>query len=305
MAKLGNYAQSANDTVECPINLFLENIKGKLGTWNKEKKENDFYQLDNFIILNVWYTIKGQVWDDSIKKYTATYFSNEVHSFNETFYAIEMTFSDGKAFKKLSAKWLWNDREEPSESVKPKMPAWIWLKVWVTVLDLDDWLVKELFIWISDFINNIQPVLKEANPNNKYKFEIAKAYTNGTKVDGKEVFITEAELDKLKWSEAAQYKNRYVSTLTVLSVASDDEVATAESKLDLLDAYLVSKKSYYKRTYGDWAESKEDKYAKPAWVQSDEDFAKEVKAEEPIVKAKWETDKHNSSDDISISDIPF
>ncbi len=53
MAKLGSYSQSANDTVECPIDLFLENIKGKLGTWNKEKKENDFYSLDNFIILNV------------------------------------------------------------------------------------------------------------------------------------------------------------------------------------------------------------------------------------------------------------
>ena len=308
MSKLGSYAQSANETVECPINVFLENIKGQLGAWNKEKKENDFYDLESFVILNVGYTIKWQVWDDSIKKYTATYFSNEVHSFNETFYAIEMTFSDGKAFKKLAAKGLWNDKEVPANSVKGKMPMGIGLKVGITVFDLNDNTVKEFFVGISDFINNIQPTLRDSDPTNVYKLDITKVYTNGSKDEKwQEVFISEAELDKMKWSDAAKYKNRYVSQLDILGQADETQVKNAEDKLELLEKYLDSKKEFYKNTYGEDNKSSESEknYApEPTWIQSDEEFKEEVKSK-PVVKAQGETQKHNTTWDISIEDIPF
>jgi len=309
MAKLwSNSAQNA-EQVENPISVFLENIKWQLWVWNKEEKKNDFHILDRFLVLNIWYTIKWQVWDDSIKKYTSTYFSNEVGSFNEKFYAIKMTFSNWKAFKTLAAQWTWNNYESPSEAVKPKMPAWIGLKVWITILDLNDWLVKEFFVWISDYINNIQAQLREAWAEAVSWYSIESMYTNWTKdSDGKEIMITEKALDEMKWSQAADYKRRYISTITSWWEWTEEEIWHAEEALDKVIASLDAKKAYYKKTYWNWVETSEWKYAKlekTSGIQSDEDFEKEVKAEAPIVKAVWETKKHDSTKELSIDQIPF
>ena len=212
MAKLWSNAVQDTEQVENPIKIFLENVKWQLWIWNKEKKQNDFHTLDKFLVLNIWYTIKWQVWDDSIKKYTATYYSNEISSFNETFYAIEMTFwADKKTYKKLISKWVWQLDKQAKIGVKFDVPTGIGLKVGIIVLDLNDWLVKEFFVWISDYINNIQQELKNATPSTVWGYELGHRYTNWTKVDDKEVFITEAELDSMKWWRTGSYENVYLN----------------------------------------------------------------------------------------------
>lgn len=311
MAKLWGYRNN-NEQTENPTSVYLDNIKWKLWVWNKEKWENDFHELDKFLILTVGFTIKWKVWDDTARVYTNTYYSNEIRQFNETLYAIDMTFVNGKANKRLASTWKWKINEATKEWVKFDLPQWVGMKAMITVLDLNDWLVKCFPIALTQYFGKdwLSSKIESFEPTDILSYNITKMYTNGLKdKDNNEVLITEEALDKMKWSEAAKYKNRYISELTKVSEGDQESIESAEELIDEVESYYVSKKEYYAKTFGNWStEEKQEEwqYAKPAWIQSDEDFKKEVQAEsQPAMKAQWETKKHNSTDEISVEDVPF
>lgn len=305
MGKLWSYNNSTEQT-ENPTSVYLDNIKWRLGIWNKEIKENEFHVLDKFIILSVWFTIKGKVWDDQIKQYTNTYFSNEIRQFNETVYAIDMVFQNKKAIKTLVAKGNWKT------DVKPHMPQAVGIKAMITILDLDDGIVKCFPVAATQYFWEgwLAEVIKWFDPSDILKYRITKMYTNWTKDNaGNEILITEATLDEMKWSQAAKYKNRYISKLEKVSDGDKDSIEAAEDLVDKIDEYYKSKKEYYAKTYGVVNNAPEWEYAQLTdKVQSDEDFKKEVQSEQKEEKkfdAKGKTQEHNTTEEISIEEIPF
>jgi len=298
MAKLWSYkAQSA--TIENPVTRenYLENIKGQLWHWNKETKQNDFTVLNNFIILAVWFTVKGKVWNDSIKSYTNTYYSNEIRDFSETVYAIDMTFNP--TTKKLVAKWNWKT------DVKPHMPQWVWITSMITVLDLNDWIVKAFTVSASQYFwpTWLWAIINWFNPEDRLSYTITKMYTNGTKdKDGNENMITESQLDDMKGSEASWYKNRYISNISLVWPATEEQINSAETIMDSIDEYYNSSKAYYNKTYWEGEVKKEWTYAKlDDKIESDEDFANKVKEEAKIAKVN----NMDTTEEISVEDIPF
>lgn len=301
MSKLGQYRNN-NEQIDNPTSVYLDNIKGNLWVWNKDKWENDFHTLDKFIILSVWFTIKGKVWDDNLKSYTNTYFSNEIRQFNETIYAIDMTFNP--TTKTLVAKGNWKT------DVKPHMPQAVGIKAMITVLDLNDGLIKAFPVAASQYFWDtwLQESITSFEPTDILSYSITKMYTNWTKnKDGSDIMITEEKLDAMKWSEAAKYKNRYISKLTKVSEGDKESIEAAEELVDSVDEYYKSKRKYYEDTYGKWEKKEQWTYAQPSWIQSDEEFSKEVKEEEPVkhFEAKGKTEDLNSTDSLSISSIPF
>ena len=312
MAKLGSGIEAQSAMNECPIEVFLENIKWQLGVWNKEKWMNDFHDLSDFIILSVWFTIKWQVWNDAIQKYTSTYFSNENRSFNETFYAIEMKFNP--TTKTLVAKGNWK------EDVKPVLPAWIWIKTGITILDLKDGKVKEFFLSVSEYIGNLQQVINTNSPDTIYWYTVETKFSNWKKNDKwEETFISEKELDELKWREASAYKPRYISSLLIKWIAEKEDVQLAEEKLDLLNEYMKWKKEYYKKTYWEGSVQEPKQYAQINDIDKQEaEINAEIEARKAVqsapnntvknVWATWYTQNNNLrnvQEEISIEDIPF
>ncbi len=301
MAKLGQYRNST-ETTKNPTSVYLDSIKWELGVWNKDLWKNIFHKLNKFIILSVGFTIQWKVWNDQIKKYTNTYYSNEIRQFNETIYAIDMVFNNGKAEKTLVAKWNWKTE------VKSHLPQWVGIKAMITVLDLDDGIVKCFPVSASQYFGDkgLAKDIESWEPTDILKYEITKMYTNGTKdKEGNEIMITEKALDEMKWSEASKYKNRYLSKLTKVSEGDQESIESAEDLVDAVDEYYKSKKEYYAKTYGVVDNAPAGEYAKPEWIQSDEDFANDVKAEAPVMDAKGKTQEHNSSADLDANDLPF
>lgn len=292
MGKLWAYAQGAEKT-ENPVNIYLDNIKGNLWVWNKETKENEFHDLNKFIILSIWFTIKGKVWDDSIKQYTNTYFSNEIRQFNETIYAIDMVFINNKAVKSLAAKGKWKT------DVKPHMPQAVWIKAMITVLDLNDAKIKSFPVAASQYFGKtwLQASIESFEPTDVLKYDMVKMYTDWSKdKSGQDILITEAELDEMKWSAAAKFKNRYISRIAKVTEWTAEEIEAAESYVDAVDDYYKSKRKYYEDTYWNGEVVEELNYApEPTGIQSDEDFAKEVKAEQ----------KADIKQDVSIEEVPW
>lgn len=295
MAKLGSY-RSNNEQTENPTSIYLDNIKWQLWVWNKGKWENDFHTLDKFIVLTVWYTIKWKVWDDNLKQYTNTYYSNEIRQFNETLYAIDMQFINWQAIKNLAAKGKWKT------DVKPLMPQWVGMKAMITVLDLNDGIVKAFPVALTQYFgeDGLQKQIESYEPTDVLSYSITKMYTNWKKdVSGNEVLISEKELDAMKWSEAATYKNRYISKIKRVSEGDQESIEAAEELMDKVEEYNLSKKAYYAKTFWEWSEE-EDKTYKPTKEQlwgTDE--------VEPVMKAQWKTSKVNSSEELDISDLPF
>jgi hypothetical protein len=108
--------------------------------------------------------------------------------------------------------------------------------------------------------------------------------------------ITLAELDEMKWSEASEYKARYKVIVTEWKKAETEALEAAEEMQKSVIDYIRAKHEWYKKEY--WA-GKVPQYAEePKGVQSDEDFEKEVKAEQAAKKKV-------NNDEISIEDIPF
>ena len=304
MAKLGSgVAQSASK--ESPIAVFLENKKWNLAKWNKEKWADDIHTLDKFIILSVWFNVTGQVWDSNIQKYTNRYYSNEIRQFDETIYAIDMTFNP--TTKRLVAKWNWKT------DVKPYMPQWVWIKTNITILDLNDWLIKWFFVSASDYFESLQEIISSNPADTIYSYSIDRLFTKGNKdASWNEILMTEKELDKLPRSELISIQNRYKSNLKVVWKATDEQVNTAEEKMDLVLSYYEHKKEYYAKEYGEVIKE-ETNYAKPNSIEKQEiELEKEIEER----KVKWaqeiqwikKEDKKplvEAVEEISIEDIPF
>jgi hypothetical protein len=67
--------------------------------------------------------------------------------------------------------------------------------------------------------------------------------------------VSEAFVDALKWTEAAQYKKRY--TLDIYKTwATHDDALSLSTLWDDLDKYFEAKRSYYVNTYDLWIEVK-------------------------------------------------
>lgn len=249
MALANGKSTASNNEAHCPIDKFLEFRKWNFSCWNKDVEQTEIHDLDNFIILDVWYTVKWAEWNDTLKQYTSRYFSNEIKDWKEKFYLIRTTFVNGKAEKELIKSGNWKS------DIKPVLPTWAALHIWLTILDLNDWIVKEVFLSGNLFFK-ISTFIKWVQPNEVCWFKHWVAYTKWAKDDkGNEIMVTEAFVDSLKWTEAAQYKKRY--TLDIYKTwATHDDTLSISTLWDDLDKYFEAKRMYYVNTYDLWIEIK-------------------------------------------------
>ena len=270
------------DKLNC---TFLEFSKWEFVKFNKIKKQNDVYNLDNFVILDIWYNIKWKIWNDSMNKYTAAYFSNEIKNYSEPLYLVKSIFHEKKASFSLIAKWFW-------ENLKLNMPTEANLNIVIYIYDLNNnRLLSFSLSWMNfyNMTNKIKKYNKELwgefwEDFWKCKFRLVNK-TFFTKWDKdekwKEILLTEKELDNLSKLELVDIKKRYKTELEYLwEKISDKEIEDLwliEIAEDI-DRYYKSRKAYYIKTY--WiVEKEEDKYAK----LEQEQWTKQIKEKE----LKW------------------
>lgn len=273
------YINNVRESTKCPVEVFLELKKWEFSCWNKDLWINQVHNIDNFIVLDIIYTIKWADWNDTLKKYTSKYFSNEVRKFDEDLYLIKMDFDNWVNNKELVLKWKWKN------DIKPNIQKWVALNMWLIILDLNDLLVKEVFVsWnnffkVSNFIRNV-PV------HTKLKFTSTKMYSNwALDKNWNEVLVDESFVDTLKWSEAVKYKARYI--LDIVSLWNIyNEVDKLFDIIKGLDEYYEERKKYYSNTYWGWYN-----------IQELEQDSKLKLPEEPK--------KTFIQNDISVEDLPF
>ena len=289
---------SDTDKLDCE---FLEFSKGEFVKWNKEKKQNDVYKLDNFIILDIWYTIKWKVWNDSMNKYTAAYFSNEIREYSEPLYLIKSTFVEWTALKDLKAKWTWTDLKQ----IKPTEAS---LNIIIYIFDLNDNKLKAFtlswanFFDISNRIKWYHNDLWDTFWKSRFKLVNKTLFTKWDKnKEWKEILFTEKELDKLSKLELVGIKKRYKVELEYIWTRISDKEVEDLWLMEIskeIDRYYQSRKEYYAKTY--WViDKKENNYIK--LKEKEEEWTKEV---QDIKKDRKHTNI-KQEEEISIEDIPF
>lgn len=275
----GNWKSSISQEQTCPINLFLEYKKWEFSNYDKETMTNQIHHLDKFVILDIWYTIKWAEWDDTANKYTNRYFSNEIKDWSEKLYLVKMSFSNWNTDKELIKIWNWKN------DIKPILPKWAALNLCITLLDLNDWLVKEVFLSWNNFYK-ISKFIRTNEPSNICSFITKVWYTNWSKDDKwEEIIVDESFVDGLKWTEAAKYKKRYILDIKSNWEKHNDSKTIYDISCSL-DDYFLSKTNWYKERY--------------EWIKVNE-IQPEVA---PLANVKPDTlDNYNSN--ISIEDLPF
>ena len=310
----GNGKRAVRDTVENPVKVFLDYQKGKLITWDKEQKMNVEHPLNKFIILDIGYTFKWKERNETLRNFVSQHNSNEIKDWDQTLHIIKMVFVNKEAIKDLVISWTW---AQIKEEVK-----WKWnIHLALTVLDLDDWIVKEFFISWTNFFNVSSAIKnfwhkdilsfesKTTYERDKTKEEIALEKLNNTYDEKKKkVEITLEQLNELKWIEASKYKARYnCIVVNTWETIEEDIEKLANETSDWIDAYHEHVTEYYTRTYwisdSNWvAEQTEQKQYAKLDIKEEEETKEKVKEE---TKSTYFKPKEVEKEPLSISDIPF
>lgn len=265
--------------VESPIEKYLEFNKGQFQTWNKETKQNEIYPMDNFVVLDVEYTVKWKLWSDIEQKHVKLINSNAIKHFWQKL--VVRDFNTITKDKGIVVEWVWKD-------IKPSLPSYAKLHIWVIVLDLNDMGIKEFFLSWQHFYNFSQ-FLKTTKPWEILKLIPGTMYTNGTKDEnGNEVLVTEEFVNGLKWVEASKYKNRYTLKAENTGKLFEDMETLLEVGKDL-DAYNEKKQTMYG---DDTQEEVTIDDVQEVFYQPNEEQKKDI-----------EEDK--KSKEISIEEIPY
>lgn len=243
--------RSSSKELKSPISVFLEYKKWEFVYYDKDSKENIKNNLDNFIILDYWYCIKGEEWDERVNKYTNRYYSNEIKDWWDRLYLIRMRFINWETEKTLINKWIWKT------DIKPSLPKWCNLNLSLTILDLNDWIVKWLCLSWNNFFKVSKIIRENSKPESIFSFKTKTEYTDWSKdTNWNEVLVSEDYVDNLKWTQAAKYKKRYTLDM-VNSLTCFDKVSEISNLYDELDNYFYEKTKSYQQKY-DWVDSYED-----------------------------------------------
>jgi hypothetical protein len=290
------FANSERNSTSSPIDKYLEYRKWVFSCWNKETSSNEVHELNNFIILDVVYTIKWAEWNDALNQYTSRYYSNEIREFKDKLYLIRMTFSNWQANKDLVISWQWK------QHIKPVLPKWAALNLWLVIYDLNDKSVKEVFLQGNSFYK-VSQFIKWITSNNVLSFKSTVWYTDWkTDKDWNDIIVDEAYVDSLKWTEAAKYKKRYILDIenTWLTYDDNDDIQAMAWLID--EHYLAMKKAYIDK-YDNWKveELQPWEFAVPDLVKEEES-----KATKEVATIKEDDKKKDYIDwDISIEDVPW
>ena len=234
---------TSTNTVENPIDKYVDMKKWKFVSWNKDVSLEEEHTLDRFVILDKTYWVKGSDWSDILKKYTAKYFSNEIRDFKQKLFLVKISFWDAWSKKDL----LFNDTWK---SIKDKKLEGVNINMFLIVLDLNDNKVKQIsFQWNNFFI--ISNYIKNINQWQIMWIDLLTKYTNWkSDKDWNEILVDEEFVDGLKWTEAATYKKKYIVVpFTAWEVYDGKELISLGEKLD---KHYNEKNKYYATTY--WVE---------------------------------------------------
>lgn len=232
-----NNADTAFGT-QSPIEKFLEYRKWDFSCWNKDVNLNETHPMNNFVVLDIGYTVKGKLWSDLEQKNTHSVYSNEIKHFWQKLYVTEMNFLSKQ--KEVIAEWTWKE-------IKESMPWYAKLNLWVIVLDLNDMLVKEFFLDGKNYFK-VSTFLKDnATPWDILSIETKVMYTNGSKdAAWNEIMVTEDFVNWLKWIEASKYKNRYVLDIKNSGTKFEDNDLLTDVS-NQLDEYFKKKNEQYSK----------------------------------------------------------
>lgn len=284
MAYFNGTTESASG-IQSPIEKFLEYIKWEFSCWNKDVNLNEVHPMNNFVVLDIGYTVKGKLWSDLEQKNTHSIFSNEIKHFWQKLYVTEMNFLSKE--KEVIAEWTW-------EQIKESIPSYAKINLWVIVLDLNDMWVKEFFLYGKNSFNVSKFLKDNATPWDILSIETKVMYTNGSKDKAwNEIMVTEDFVNWLKWIEASKYKNRYVLEIKNSGTKFEDTVLLTELS-NQLDEYFKKKNEQYSKWEVEEVK-KENKLYQPTTEQLNNETtvedAQEIFDIEPEVKVdrNWPT----------------
>lgn len=308
--------QQGNETI---IDQYLQFTKGQFGFYNKELKEFIPTKLNNISLLDIWYTIKGQQWDQNQNKFIYWYWSNEIKSFDETMYFIKFVYWP-ETTKVLLAKGKY-----PVIKEVVKWTQWAWLNLCITFLDHNDWLIKEAFLSWTNFIS-VSDKLKEyskLDPDNytKHTYQLVTTtyYTNNKKDANWElIYITMEELIKIQQTTPALwiwYQPRYkVDLVQNKEVVSDEVIEMLKEYENQLDQFHKEKQEYYRKEYDqvqngtvvyEEKQIDENNYYQPNVQPTEVAQPVQPVQTEATPKRTYTVPPIKTNDEITIEDLPF
>lgn len=218
--------------VESPIEKYLEFRKWQFQTWNKDEQKNEVHPMDNFVVIDLWYTIKWKLWSDIEQKNILSVYSNEIKHFWQKLTVTEVSFLDKE--KRIIAEWTWKD-------IKNILPTYAKLNLAVIVLDLNDMWIKEFFLSGRNFYDVSNFILKKSEPWDILSIKVKIMYTNWIKdKNWDEILVDENYINSLKGIEASKYKNRYVLNIeNTWNKFEDKEFLNQQA--EILDEYFKNK----------------------------------------------------------------
>jgi hypothetical protein len=235
--------------VESPIEKFLELRKWEFVFWNKDVSQNEVHPMNNFVVLDIGYTVKGKLWSDIEQKNTHSVYSNEIKHFWQKLHVTKTNFLTKE--KNKVAEWVWKD-------IKESLPKYARLNIWVIVLDLNDMWVKEFFLDGKNYFKVSTFLSKEAKPWDILSIWTKVMYTNGIKDSAwNEVMVTEEFVNWLKGIEASKYENRYILDIVNTWKQFEDKQILEDAAKEL-DEYFVKKQEQYNKWETDKAEEATD-----------------------------------------------
>lgn len=270
-----------------PINVFLDFQKWEFVEWNKEKQVQVIHKLDNFAVVDVWYTVKWKTYNKEQNTFTEYFHSNEIKTWDEPMYIVRTMFLNKQPMQDLICKWYWK------QDVKHKLGSKAYLHIAITILDLNDWMIKEIFLSWNNFFK-ASNFLKEIDTDSILEIDTKVVYEN---TSNKKI-ITEKEMDELRWAEASKYSARYIAELVdTWKKINEEQREFINETFSAIWEYMISNREYYKNKY--WETENKKEYAKIEDNDNNVQKPKQVQKENIInpIEQIW--------DDISIEDVPF
>lgn len=258
------------DTLVNPVVKFLDwkgkDSDGYFTYWDNESKENIKFDFNKFVIVDLWYTIKW--YSNTREKWI---YSNEIKHFGSKLRVME----SGDRWLTV-CEWIYKDIKDTIEA------EWAKLHMWVTVMNLNTGELMEFFVKWNAYFNFNTNIVKEVQRVQWEWNPVVIEYTGAELVKGKAFNYNEPTF---KVTE---------------EIIGDDNMDTFNKYCEDVDTYYSKLKDKYKDDSVDPQESHPEwEYAKPAWVESDEEFAETVKKENKI------KDGNKPVDEMSIEEIPF
>lgn len=238
MALANGRSPATTSSVSCPIQVFLDFQKWKFVNWDKDEQMNIEHDLNRVSLLDIWYTVKGKIWNDSTKTFTGSFYSNEIKSWDERLHVYHANYIwDWQVDKIKIAEWIWKSE------VKNNLPDKANIYLALTLLDHSDNIVKEIFLSGNNFYKVSQSI-KETKSTDIISF------TSETKFLGsewkKEIWKTQEEVDQMKWSEAMKFKPRYIVSVEKVWVIEDQDIIDAINTFwNELDDWFDEKRKMY------------------------------------------------------------